>query len=236
MTPARRPRIIFFSGLAADHHLLEPQRALDAEIVVPAWIEPQPNESLASYGRRISGTFDGDEGSFLLGGVSFGALVAEEVARHRRPAGLILLAACRSGQQLPLIHRALGPVAPSVPHWIVSALQAAAPIVRRQFGIVTEDQRRIFDAMLKGVAPDFVRWSVRATIDWPGVDSESRGIPVLHIHGNRDRIIPLRPSMRVDYVIDGAGHVVNLTHADEVNHVIRRWISNLPSRVLPPRL
>src|SRR4051794_23469520 len=84
---ATRDRLILFPGLAADGRLFEPQRRglPDVQIETPGWIEPQDDcETLESYARRMAGGIrpasDGER--LFLGGVSFGAPIALEVARH----------------------------------------------------------------------------------------------------------------------------------------------------------
>jgi pimeloyl-ACP methyl ester carboxylesterase len=44
-------------------------------------------------------------------------------------------------------------------------------------------------------------------------------MPIHHVHGDRDRLIPIR-RVRADRVITGAGHLLNVTHADSVNKFI----------------
>ena len=46
-------------------------------------------------------------------------------------------------------------------------------------------------------------------------------MPIHHVHGDRDRLIPLS-RVTPDHVIRGAGHLLNLTHADAVNDFIVR--------------
>lgn len=42
---------------------------------------------------------------------------------------------------------------------------------------------------------------------------------VHHIHGDRDRVIPIG-LVQPDHVIAGAGHLLTMTHADEVNSIL----------------
>ena len=51
------------------------------------------------------------------------------------------------------------------------------------------------------------------TVWFPSLDS------VAKVHGSRDRLIPRR-RIRPDAVVPGAGHLVNLTHAEVVNRFI----------------
>lgn len=68
--------------------------------------------------------------------------------------------------------------------------------------------------MLASTPLPFVRWACRAIIEWPGVAEVP--MPVRHIHGDRDRIIPLH-RVNADRVVAGAGHLLTLTHPDAVN-------------------
>jgi len=71
--------------------------------------------------------------------------------------------------------------------------------------------------MLAATPPAFVRWAANAVFSWPGV--RELPMPVHHIHGDRDRLIPIR-RVRPDRIVRGAGHLLNLTHADAVNDFI----------------
>lgn len=215
-----RPRIIFFPGLGADHRLLEPQRALNAQIEIPPWIRPRRGESLASYGRRMIQTLDTST-PFFLGGVSFGGFVAQEIARTTSPRGLILIS-CRSATQLPRFHRTIGMSARITPPVAITVAKLVVARSRRLFGVVNPKQAKVFDDMLFATDSRFMRWCIRALLTWKGV--ELGPLPVLHIHGAKDRIIPLC-NVHPDHVIDGAGHVVNMSHPKEVNVVIEQWLA-----------
>jgi pimeloyl-ACP methyl ester carboxylesterase len=63
----------------------------------------------------------------------------------------------------------------------------------------------------------FIRWASAAIFTWPGL--EQLPMPIVHIHGARDRIIPVR-RVKPDHVIEGAGHLLNITHAEVVNEFL----------------
>jgi pimeloyl-ACP methyl ester carboxylesterase len=215
-----KPRIIFFPGLGADARLLDAQRAINAEIEVPAWIEPLPRESLAEYSRRLAATIDTST-PFYVGGISFGGMIAQEVARHTSPQGLILISTCRRGRDLRRLRHAMLLPAYVTPPVIVSMSKWTMTFMRHAFGVVTAEQARLMNDMLYATGSSFVLWCLRAIHSWQGADGLH--MPILQIHGRKDRIIPLR-GVKPDHVIDGAGHIVNMTHPEEVNQVISRWI------------
>jgi pimeloyl-ACP methyl ester carboxylesterase len=50
-------------------------------------------------------------------------------------------------------------------------------------------------------------------------------MPVHHLHGDRDRLIPVH-RVKPDHVVAGAGHLLNITHPDAVNDFIARAASS----------
>src|SRR5207237_7796437 len=86
-----------------------PQREAFANLMVPKWIPPQSNESLAGYAARLARQVDiaGKLGPCFIGGASFGGFVALEMARHLDAKACFLIGSVRSPDQLPLRIRAL---------------------------------------------------------------------------------------------------------------------------------
>lgn len=77
--------------------------------------------------------------------------------------------------------------------------------------------------MLAATPPAFIRWASSAIFSWPGVPELP--MPIHHVHGDRDRLIPIH-RVTPDRVIAGAGHLLNITHADAVNDFIVRAASS----------
>ncbi len=219
------PRICFFPGLGCDHRVIEPHRPIHAAIEVQEWIQPRGNESLANYSRRMAERIDTST-PFYLAGISFGAMVALEAARIVQASGnlrgVILIAACRSNRGIPAGYRVAAWFAARSPIWLVKLAKIAMPHMRRLFGIREAADVDLFESMLRDADPAFVRWSLRAVLEWPGATRVD--VPVLQIHGKRDYVLPLRLAGPVDVVIEGAGHAINISHASEVNRAIDQWL------------
>jgi pimeloyl-ACP methyl ester carboxylesterase len=211
-------RLVLFPGLGADARLFAAQREAFPHLEVPAWLEPRARESLEAYGLRMAQRLaEGPEAPLNLGGASFGGAVALEVARHLGPRAVFLIGSCRGAGALPALYRLLGRLARPLPSVAYAALVRAAPFGISLFGPATAAQRAAFLAQLADTSPSFVRWGIDALLRWtpPPVLS----CPVYQIHGARDRILPRRLASP-DRVIPGAGHLVNVTHASEVNRFI----------------
>jgi len=84
----------------------------------------------------------------------------------------------------------------------------------RKFGRFTREQEAFFAEMLADTQPAFVRWGIAAITAWPGPGELS--MPVYHIHGDADELIPIG-GVQPDEVVPGGGHLLNVTHAAEVS-------------------
>jgi pimeloyl-ACP methyl ester carboxylesterase len=111
---------------------------------------------------------------------------------------------------------------------VFRAIKSLPMLGRRMFGTLTPDQAAIFDAMLADTPPIRLKWSIAALMRWSG-SAVSLGCPVHHIHGECDRILPVKYG-QPDRIIAGAGHLMNMTHADQVNQYIRDICAGITAR------
>ena len=106
--------IILLPGLNGDARVFGPQVAAFPSLTVARWIAPAQSESLAAYAERMALALDPGR-PCLVGGVSFGGIVAMEMARHLRARACIVIASSRDVDGLPAAVRLLRPVAAVVP-------------------------------------------------------------------------------------------------------------------------
>jgi pimeloyl-ACP methyl ester carboxylesterase len=215
--------MIFFPGMGVDGRLFDVQRSDLGAIESPDWIEPKPDESLASYGERMAERLS-LAGPFVLGGMSFGGMLAQEVARHCRPAGLVLLSTCRTHSAIPAYGRLIERLARAVSNRLLSqSVRVSSRIVEMFHPGLSPEHGRLVATMFRDTSPDFLRWAAGALLQW---EAEPLDLPVYQLHGEQDSVIPLARVGDVK-VIRGAGHLVSLTHADEVNRFIREALRDL---------
>lgn len=209
-------RLVLLPGLGADERLFAAQRAAFPGLSVPSWPTPRRGESLRDFARRVAGSLPAGEAPYV-GGASLGGMVALEMAGLLRPKAVLLIGSCRSPRGLARWIRALRPLARSLPacayrprHWWLPF------VLPRLGGQVVAEQRELFWAMLSRVPASFLKWGVEAILSWEPTPVD---VPVLHLHGSRDRLIPLR-NVAADRVVEGAGHLLTLTHPEEVNRFL----------------
>ena len=208
--------IILLSGMGADERVFARQAEVFPELQVPAWIPPEANETLAAYAERLAREVE-PVGPCILGGASFGGMVAVEMAPHLDVRALVLIGSVRSPEEFPpRIRRArwAGKATRWVPYRLVQVLVKAGMFVA---GRRTSPSFRAFLQQFVSADKTFLRWATRALLRWEQAPSLS--CPIYQIHGGKDGILPAKLTYP-DEVIPGGGHVISLSHADQVNQFL----------------
>jgi pimeloyl-ACP methyl ester carboxylesterase len=205
--------LILLPGMAADERLFAPQRAAFPRLVVAAWIAPLPQEPLRSYATRLARRIDPGQ-PCVVGGASFGGIVALEMADHLQARACVLISSVRSPDELPGWYRLLRPAAVLGPAGLgrLAGLLAgaSAPSLPSR---TAQHLRRLS-------APEaaFQRWASWAVLTWRP-SRATRQVKVYQIHGGADRTLPIRYT-RPDVVVAGGGHLLPLTHPRAVNEML----------------
>jgi pimeloyl-ACP methyl ester carboxylesterase len=205
--------VVLLPGMAADERMFEPQRRAFPNLIVPPWIEPEPCEPLSSYARRMAARLN-SPGLLLIGGVSFGGIVALEMADYVGLADCVLISSIRSPAEMPWRLRVLRPLASVGPDrlgltagWATRWLAPSMPRATvRRLGRLAAPQSA------------FLRWACWAVLDWQPTPS-ARRTRVRKIHGSADRTFPIRYT-HPDQIVTGGGHLLTLTHPAEVNEFL----------------
>jgi pimeloyl-ACP methyl ester carboxylesterase len=215
--------LVLLPGLGADRRQWEPQRLAFPGLVVPPWIPPLREDTLPAYAARLAETLPRDK-PLILGGSSFGGMLACEMAHFVRPAAMILIGSCRSIKSLNRGVLLLRPILRWIPSWGIRICKPLAPIGVQTFRHLTPELRRLCATMFQDADPEFVRWAIQAILAWK--PTPPTGIPLFHIHGKRDRMI--RASrVTADVLVPDAGHLINLSHALQVNDFIHKVLTGL---------
>ena len=212
--PSLPIRLYMIPGSGADRRMFIPQLDQFPDILIPQWLPPlELKESLESYSRRLSKTID-TSSPFVLGGVSLGGMIAQEMALSLKPAALILIATCSTSKAMPLTRRLAGKLTRALPDPVVKWLF----ILLSKAVLATHSKRkRIYAAMLKELPPRLVRWQSGAATNWSL--HGTLPMPVFQIHGGKDPIIPVK-NVKAQKVIADGGHLINATHETQVNNFI----------------
>lgn len=187
---------------------------LDNAHIVP-WISPEPGEPLPAYADRLAATLEPARPCVVCG-VSFGGTVARELAPRLCARQCILISSIRAPAQLPPWIRLLRSFAGLPIERCLDAVGRSADCMPRP--ICTEATLRL--RKLAGTEGSWHRWASSAVLRWrPGPELDA--VPALQVHGARDQTLPAR-YVDADILIPDGGHVLPLTHANELAEIIRR--------------
>lgn len=205
--------------MAADERVFKYVRLPEGyEIVHLSWIEPRQNEPLPSYAMRMAEKIDTSE-PFLLVGLSFGGMLATEIAKRYPPVTTILIASIPLSSHLPGYFR----VAANMRlHKIVpiGLVKTAARLKRYITREKNEDKKLLWE-IIKSSNPQFIRWSMAAVLGWK---NEEMPQSVLHIHGTRDEVLPVRFTTPT-HIIPKAGHLMVMSQPEAVNRILHNVLA-----------
>lgn len=217
-------KIYFISGMAADSRVFRNIKLPTGfEPVYLEWVPYQSHETLEQYALRMSEGIDRSQPFGLLG-LSMGGMMVCEIAKVCKPLFTILISSIPLSGQLPFYYRFLGALRL---HYIVpvSFFQKVS-ILKRLFTAETKEEKHILRAMIRSADPGFIKWSMKAILDWRNTEAPDN---LIHIHGSRDELLPCRFTQPT-YRINKAGHLMVLTRAREINELLERELGKYVRR------
>ncbi len=217
----KQPKVYFIPGMGANKDLFANQRNAGFEMEVLEWITPYKGESIEDYSVRLSESLNINE-DFIIAGVSFGGVIAVEIAKKLNPLKTILISSVPTYQEYPLLLKFFSgfPIYRLTPPSIYNN-SLVQKFLLYSMGFQTDEGKSLFLNMLKTTNPLFIQWAIDALMKW-----KNTTIPqsLLRIHGKDDKVFPLR-NIKGAYYIPG-GHSIILEDAESVNSIIRLAIEN----------
>ena len=204
----------FISGLGADKKAFQ-RIKLPAgyEPVYLDWITPEKEESLNNYARRFSSLIKNDD-AFILIGLSFGGMLASEIARLRNPMKTIIISSIACANELPWYFKRAGRM--GLHKAVPVRLLKAGTILKNMMGAASKEDKAIIINYAKHADPVLVRWSLHAIVNW---DQCERLPGIIHLHGSKDLMLPVKYT-HPDYIIKDGGHLMVFNKADELNRIL----------------
>ena len=209
--------IYVFSGLGADERVFQNMDFGDNDVQFIPWITPNKTETIESYAARIKSQIR-TENPVLIG-LSFGGMMAIEVAKQIETRQLILIASAKNKFEIPKSYRVAGMLKLDkvVP---IPWLKSANRLTYWFFGAHSNDEKKLLNTILKNTDPEFIRWAIGQIIRW----KNQQIIPhVIHIHGTSDKILPYRHIDSPLKIVNG-GHLMTLNKSEEIAGLIRSFL------------
>jgi pimeloyl-ACP methyl ester carboxylesterase len=207
--------IYLISGLGADKAVFRNLKFSKAEIIHHLdWIPPKPKESLRSYALRMAEGIDPSV-PFAIIGLSFGGMLATEIASVLHPQLTILASSVPTKQDLPWYFRLVGRTGLNklIP---VFKPKTVPRFISSFFGVETHEDHLFFLQLLKRTDPRFSKWAIDCILKWDRTEAPAG---IIRFHGDKDKVLPIGNG-KVDYVIRGGGHFMIFNRADEISKIL----------------
>ncbi len=209
--------IYCISGLGADHRIFKKLSIKNAELIHIPWLKYDKNESVSHYAEKLSAKIPGDNPIIL--GLSFGGMLAVEIAKHRTTEKIFLVSSSKTANELPPLKGFLKFIIQSN---LLPAGLFTIPnrFIFKRFGADNKEKRELLAEILKDTNGGFVKWALRALLSWNNTTYPGN---VTHIHGTADKIL-LSELVHPDYWIKNGTHLMVYDRADEVSNIISNSI------------
>ena len=89
------------------------------------------------------------------------------------------------------------------------------------FGTESNADKTLLRKILKDTDSRFLTWAVNEILNWKNNDEPKNWV---HIHGDQDRIIPLK-NVRTTYMIKGGGHFMTVNKAKEIEVLLKSLLA-----------
>jgi pimeloyl-ACP methyl ester carboxylesterase len=182
------------------------------------WLEPKRGETLTNYVQRLSNSIDISQ-PFVLCGISFGGICAQEMTRFLTPEKLILISTITGRDEKPAQMNLGSDIGLS--HLMPAKMfKWAAVHSSPALGINQKDEVEKFKAMSAQFSADYYKWAVSEIGKWKGY---STNVPVLRMHGDKDKVFPVGLISEAT-IIEGGEHIMAVHQGAEVSALIDKFL------------
>lgn len=223
-SPARKMNVYFVSGLGADERIFAKLK-LDPNLNVKyiKWVRPLKKETLQHYAARLTKQIDTSQ-PFQLVGLSFGGVVASEMADVACPQQVTLISSMSTGVPLSRFYQLMIRFFLASP-LSVPLLKSANKLTYNYFGADTPELKSLLKKILHDTDGKFFKWAITRMSGW---NRKERVENLFHIHGTADKLIPI-VIVKPDFVIEDGGHLMVYAQADQISKVLNDRLTSIHS-------
>ena len=206
------------SGLGADERVFSKLELSGCHLHFIKWILPNKNEKIENYALRLSEQVNHPQP--VLIGVSFGGMMAVEIAKIIPCSKIFLISSIKTADELP--------------GWIklcaALKLNKLIPFKRKGdlfnpvefyfLGPETPNEKDLMKEFRNNTDEKYVYWAIDKILHW-----KNKTIPsnLIHLLGDRDKFFSTKNS-RPDYIIRTGTHFMVYNRAAEVSAIIQKHL------------
>ena len=207
------------SGLGTDGTVFQYLDFEGVEVEYMEWLPPLPKETLPAYAKRMTQKITTPHP--ILVGLSFGGIVALEIAKQVPVKKVILISSAKERKELPWFYRfsAKLKLQKILPYTLIKRTNGFTYWL---FGATSAHEKALLKEIFRKTPTTFLKWAINAILTWKNTEIYAH---ILHIHGDKDRILPYK-NVKDTFRITGGGHSMIVNKAHEINPLINKFLNN----------
>jgi esterase/lipase len=212
-----KKNVYVLSGLGADERVFQKLDLSDYNTTFIKWILPEQNESIEKYASRLLEQIKSEKP--ILVGLSFGGIMATEIAKQIETEKIILISSAKSKHEIPFYYHLIGSIKL---HKLIPTkfLKKSNWITNWIFGTKSDFEKKLLKQILIDTNESFLKWAIDKIIYWK---SSTIHLNTFHIHGTSDKILPIA-FVHYDHKIKQGGHFMVLNKYEELGSVLNKAI------------
>jgi len=216
-------KIFCIPGFGVDEKIFGRLSIQNAEPKFLNWLDPLPKESIEEYAYRLAE--DIDEHEPVIIGISFGGMMAIEIAKQRPVKQIILISSVKNRKELPLHLKAIGlfRLDKVFPVKKIQQSERAYDIANKRLGAFTDEEKSFANTYRKNGDINYINWSFDKILNW-----KNTWVPenIIHIHGDKDNIFPIK-TISPTHLIKGGTHMMSWNRAGEISDIINQVLAKI---------
>jgi pimeloyl-ACP methyl ester carboxylesterase len=216
-------KIYCIPGFGADDKIFTNLSIDNAELVFINWLKPVPKELYKDYVLRMAEKIR--EPDPVIIGVSFGGMVALEIAKILPVKQVILVSSIKNTDELPRKWKLIGRLRLNhiFPIKRIQANERFFAMANKRLGAFTSEEQDFANNYRRIIDKDYMIWALNQILNWRNVDVLAN---VIHIHGDADLIFPIKP-LKPTHVIKGGTHMMIVNRAKEISAIINEVLKDV---------
>jgi len=216
-----KTHIYFVPGLAAGKEIFE-NISLSKEkyeVHVIEWLIPHNKESITQYAKRMAAEVT--ESNSVLIGVSFGGVMVQEMSEFLDLKKLIIISSVKSKNELPSKMR----IFKSIPAYRLIPsrfLENSKNMVKYGLGVKSKAKLEIYQKYLSVKNTHYLKWAIQQMVGWNRSEEIEN---VIHIHGDKDPIFPIR-KIKNCIIVPGGTHIMLIVKFKWLNENLPKIIED----------
>jgi len=216
-------KIYLLPGLGYNSRIYDRLNLGDYKVRCLNWIEPEQNELISDYAKRLFVELPPNGEKTILIGHSFGGMVSQEIAAMKRVDKIILISSVKSRAEIPLSFRLVRRLGL---HKFFTK-EISIETVRYwggAHGFTEIDEQDLFKTMVGEHSNNYLQWALKSLSNWapPKIPSDTS---IFQIHGAMDKTFPIRLIKNPDVVIENGSHIMLYKQPDKIAGIILNEIN-----------